>query len=72
MTYVLCIKYYLLLLLFAEDYRLTDCKTSSRSDSGSDDDDDVGTSDKQSDLTSENQDMKGNEFNFIDLSYYKR
>lgn len=55
-----------------EDYRLTDCKTSTRSDSTSDDED-VGTNDKRSELASnENQGAKEDDFSFIDLSYYKR
>ncbi|XP_067209562.1 SIN3-HDAC complex-associated factor isoform X2 [Linepithema humile] len=54
-----------------EDYRLTDSKASSRSESASDDED-VGTNEKQLDLASEDQDMTEDDSNFIDLSYYKR
>lgn len=57
-------------MFFAEDYRLTDSKTSSRSESASDDDD-INASEKL-DLTSEDQDIKEDDFYFIDLSYYKR
>lgn len=61
-----------MLFVIAEDYRLTDCKTSTRSDSTSDDED-VGTNDKRSELASnENQGAKEDDFSFIDLSYYKR
>jgi len=59
------------IFVIAEDYRSTHCKTPNRSDCTSDDDD-IGTSDKQLDLASEDQDIKGNDFNLIDLSYYKR
>ncbi|EZA51075.1 SIN3-HDAC complex-associated factor [Ooceraea biroi] len=58
-----------LIIEVGEDYGLTDCKTSSRSDTS--DEDDVVT-DKQLDLPSENEDVKESDFNFIDLSYYKR
>lgn len=53
-----------------EDYRLTDSKISSRSESASDDDDINGS--EKLDLASENQDVKEDDFYFIDLSYYKR
>ncbi|EGI58586.1 PREDICTED: protein FAM60A [Acromyrmex echinatior] len=53
-----------------EDYTLADSKASSRSESISDDDDDIGSNDKQLDLV---QDQDMNEDNdFLDLSYYKR
>ncbi|KMQ87968.1 protein fam60a [Lasius niger] len=54
-----------------EDYTLTDSKTSSRSESASDDDD-INAGEKQLDLSSEDQVIKEDDFNFIDLSYYKR
>ncbi|XP_070165784.1 SIN3-HDAC complex-associated factor isoform X1 [Polyergus mexicanus] len=54
-----------------EDYRLTDSKTSSRSESASDDDD-INANEKQLGLTSEDQDIEKDNVNFIDLSYYKR
>lgn len=57
--------------IIAEDYRLTDGKTSSRSESASDDDD-INANEKQLDLSSEDQDIEKDNVNFIDLSYYKR
>lgn len=57
--------------VLTEDYTLTDSKTSSRSESASDDDD-INAGEKQLDLSSEDQVIKEDDFNFIDLSYYKR
>jgi len=57
--------------IIAEDYRLTDSKISSRSESASDDDD-INANEKQLDLSSEDQDIEKDNVNFIDLSYYKR
>ncbi|KYN06480.1 PREDICTED: protein FAM60A [Cyphomyrmex costatus] len=56
-----------------EDYTLADSsKASSRSESISDDDDDIGSNDKQLDLV-QDQDMNDEDDNgFLDLSYYKR
>ncbi|XP_024881477.1 SIN3-HDAC complex-associated factor-like [Temnothorax curvispinosus] len=54
-----------------EDYRLADSKASSRSDSISDDDDDIGANEKQLDLV-QDQDVNKDDINFLDLSYYKR
>lgn len=54
-----------------EDDRLADSKASSRSESISDDDDDIGSNDKQLDLV-QDQDINDDDCNFLDLSYYKR
>lgn len=54
-----------------EDYRLTDSKALSRSESISDDDDDIGTNEKQLDLV-QDEVQDEDDINFLDLSYYKR
>jgi len=50
---------------------LADSKASSRSESISDDDDDIGSNDKQLELV-QDQDVNEDDTNFLDLSYYKR
>ncbi|XP_011637551.1 SIN3-HDAC complex-associated factor [Pogonomyrmex barbatus] len=60
-----------------EDYRLTNSKPSSRSESISDDDNDVGSNEKQIDLVQDqnhdhDQDMNDDNIDFLDLKYYKR
>lgn len=55
-----------------EDYRLTDSKALSRSGSISDDDDDIGSTEKPLDHVQHQDVNEDDDFNFLDLSYYKR
>lgn len=58
-------------LCIIEDYKLADSKVSNRSESISDDDDDIGANEKQLDLV-QDQDVNEDDIHFLDLSYYKR